>query len=112
MREVFDSYIKILAVWRSKNLRTDFMVSLITGSANVLGWDIESFGKALWNLESPFEINLYNLHIQARKLESNDPLFTKYQVVETEPEMDRFGMDKSQLSKPYKHKSSEQCVST
>ncbi|KAF4921946.1 hypothetical protein CGCVW01_v005625 [Colletotrichum viniferum] len=127
MREVFDSYIKTPTVWRSKNSRTDFMVSLITGSANVLGRDIESFGKALWNLESvqwmlekevvndlvqsvekahkqdfwtvwatrgsPFEINLYNLHIQARKLESNDQLFTKYQVVETEREMDRFGME-------------------
>lgn len=56
---------------------------------------------------SPFEINLYNLHIQARKLESNDQLFTKYQVVETEREMDRFGMGKSQLSKPSKHKSSQ-----
>ncbi|KAF5522821.1 hypothetical protein CGCA056_v006117 [Colletotrichum aenigma] len=127
MREVFDSYIKTPTVWRSKNSRTDFMVSLINGSANVLGRDIESFGKALWNLESvqwmlekevvndlvqsvekahkqdfwtvwatrgsPFEINLYNLHIQARKLESNEQLFTKYQVVETEREMDRFGME-------------------
>ncbi|KAL0941586.1 uncharacterized protein CTRU02_204349 [Colletotrichum truncatum] len=40
----------------------------------------------------PFEVNLYNMHIQAQKLETTDPLFSKYMIVETEREMERFGM--------------------
>ncbi|OHF00710.1 hypothetical protein CORC01_04027 [Colletotrichum orchidophilum] len=40
----------------------------------------------------PFEVNLYNMHIQARKLETTDPLFTKYRIIETEREMAKFGM--------------------
>lgn len=43
----------------------------------------------------PFEINLYNLHILARKLETVGSLFSKYAVVETEREMIRFGIGKS-----------------
>ncbi|KAH0425370.1 hypothetical protein CcaCcLH18_11026 [Colletotrichum camelliae] len=41
---------------------------------------------------SPFEISLYNMHVQARKLETTNPMFTKYQIIETETEMERFGI--------------------
>ncbi|KAK1484811.1 hypothetical protein CCUS01_15421 [Colletotrichum cuscutae] len=40
----------------------------------------------------PFEVNLLNMHIQARKLETTDPLFTKYRIIETEREMQKYGM--------------------
>lgn len=40
----------------------------------------------------PFEVNMYNLHIQARKLETVDSIFSKYLVLETERELIRFGM--------------------
>ncbi|KAH9234620.1 hypothetical protein K456DRAFT_1835363 [Colletotrichum gloeosporioides 23] len=43
---------------------------------------------------SPFEISLYNMHVQARKLETTKPMFTKYQIIETETEMERFGIGK------------------
>lgn len=48
-----------------------------------------------------FEINLYNMHIQARKLETVDSIFSKYMVLETEREMIRFGMGESD---PHNHK--------
>ncbi|KAF9871208.1 hypothetical protein CkaCkLH20_11377 [Colletotrichum karsti] len=40
---------------------------------------------------SPFEVNLYNMHVQARKLETTDALFAKYLIIETEMEMEKFG---------------------
>jgi hypothetical protein len=56
-------------------------------------------GGEFWRLWAdnggPFEITLFNLHIQARKLETVDTLYSKYQVLETEREMIRFGMGKS-----------------
>lgn len=44
--------------------------------------------------DGPFEVNMYNLHIQARKLETVDSIFSKYLVLETERELVRFGMGK------------------
>ncbi|OHW89971.1 hypothetical protein CSPAE12_11439 [Colletotrichum incanum] len=40
----------------------------------------------------PFEITLYNMHIQSRKLETADPIFTKYRVMESELEMEKYGV--------------------
>ncbi|KAL2883857.1 hypothetical protein SGCOL_000490 [Colletotrichum sp. CLE4] len=40
----------------------------------------------------PFEVNLLNMHIQARKLETTDPLFAKYRIIETEREMQKYGI--------------------
>lgn len=39
-----------------------------------------------------FEITLMNMHIQSRKLETTDELFTKYKVLEVERELTRYGV--------------------
>ncbi|KHO00245.1 uncharacterized protein MAM_02168 [Metarhizium album ARSEF 1941] len=53
-------------------------------------------GRDFWSVwtenHGPFEINLYNLHIVARKLETVSSVFSKYAVLETEREMIRFGI--------------------
>ncbi|WQF82246.1 hypothetical protein CDEST_07260 [Colletotrichum destructivum] len=41
---------------------------------------------------APFEITLYNMHIQSRKLETTDPMFTKYRILESEMEMEKYGV--------------------
>ncbi|GKT44599.1 uncharacterized protein ColSpa_04780 [Colletotrichum spaethianum] len=41
---------------------------------------------------APFEITLYNMHIQSRKLETTNPMFTKYRIMETELEMEKYGV--------------------
>ncbi|KAK2028604.1 hypothetical protein LX32DRAFT_663837 [Colletotrichum zoysiae] len=48
---------------------------------------------AVWAAHGgPFEINLYNMFVQSRKLETADPLFGKYRILETETEMSRYGV--------------------
>lgn len=42
----------------------------------------------------PFEVTMYNMHIQARKLETTNSIFSKYRILETELEMERFGIGK------------------
>ncbi|TDZ17399.1 hypothetical protein Cob_v009408 [Colletotrichum orbiculare MAFF 240422] len=62
-----------LVKWVEKEHREDFWTAWVTGGG-------------------PFEVNLYNMHLQARKLETTDALFTKYTIIETEREMERFGL--------------------
>jgi hypothetical protein len=42
--------------------------------------------------DHPFEVLIYNMHIATRKLETTDPMFAKYRVLESEREMIRFGI--------------------
>ena len=46
-----------------------------------------------------FEANLFAMHIQARKLETVDSIYSKYQVLEVERAMLRFGM--GELMRPH-----------
>ncbi|GJD04442.1 hypothetical protein ColKHC_13267 [Colletotrichum higginsianum] len=41
---------------------------------------------------APFKITLYNMHIQSRKLETTDPMCTKYRTLESEMEMEKYGV--------------------
>ncbi|KAK2059650.1 hypothetical protein LY76DRAFT_645298 [Colletotrichum caudatum] len=53
-------------------------------------------GKEFWAVWAahggPFEINLYNMFVLSRKLETTDPLFGKYRVLDTEAEMSKYGV--------------------
>ncbi|EFQ34850.1 uncharacterized protein GLRG_09994 [Colletotrichum graminicola M1.001] len=50
---------------------------------------------AVWAAHGgPFEVNLYNLHVHSRKLETTDPMFGKYRILETETEMEKYGVCK------------------
>ncbi|KAK1978619.1 hypothetical protein LZ30DRAFT_598732 [Colletotrichum cereale] len=40
----------------------------------------------------PFEITLYNMHIQSRKMETTNSVFAKYSIVETEIEFEKYGV--------------------
>lgn len=59
-------------------------------------WVERAHGGEFWDSwirhGAPFEVLVYNMHIAARKLETTDPLFTRYSVLETEREMIRFGV--------------------
>ncbi|GAM88665.1 hypothetical protein ANO11243_066990 [Dothideomycetidae sp. 11243] len=63
-------------------------------------WVQAAHGSSFWSVFAqskdkgryPFETNLYSMHVHARKLETVDDIFSKYQVLETEREMLRFGM--------------------
>ncbi|OLN87184.1 hypothetical protein CCHL11_03694 [Colletotrichum chlorophyti] len=47
----------------------------------------------IWTAKGgPFEVCLYNMHVQARKLESTNSIFSKYLILETEREMEKFGL--------------------
>jgi hypothetical protein len=52
-----------------------------------------------WNIwlkhGGPFEVLMYTMHIYTRKLETVDTIFSKYQVLETEREMIRYGLGTS-----------------
>ncbi|GJC83508.1 hypothetical protein ColLi_06346 [Colletotrichum liriopes] len=48
----------------------------------------------------PFEITLYNMHIQSRKLETTDPMFTKYRIMESELEMEKYGVNHNVVLQP------------
>jgi len=65
---------------------TDFWTAFLASGAQ-----LHEGGKTWW----PFEINLHSMHVHARKLETVDPMFLKYQVLETERELIRFGMGES-----------------
>ncbi|KAK1573434.1 uncharacterized protein LY79DRAFT_673625 [Colletotrichum navitas] len=62
-----------------------------------LVWHVEAaHGQDFWAVWAahggPFEVNLYNLHVHSRKLETTDPLFRKYRVLETEMEMGKYSV--------------------
>ncbi|KAK1961185.1 hypothetical protein LY78DRAFT_645275 [Colletotrichum sublineola] len=40
----------------------------------------------------PFEVTLYNLYVHWRKLETTDPMYGKYRIMDTEMEMSKFGV--------------------
>jgi hypothetical protein len=42
----------------------------------------------------PFEVLIYNMHIASRKLETVSSIFSKYQILESERELIRFGIGK------------------
>ncbi|KAK1991862.1 hypothetical protein LX36DRAFT_589588 [Colletotrichum falcatum] len=58
----------------------------------------EVHGREFWAVWAahggPFEIQLYNLHVQSRKLETADPMYQKYRIMETETQMGRYGVCK------------------
>lgn len=57
----------------------------------------QAHGKPFWDLflesEVAFEASIYQMHIQARKLETGPgSIFSRYRVLETERELIRFGL--------------------
>ncbi|KAK1981107.1 hypothetical protein LZ30DRAFT_593418 [Colletotrichum cereale] len=53
-------------------------------------------GRDFWSVWAAaggsFEVNLYNLHVHWRKLETTGGLFAKYRVMDTEVEMGKYGV--------------------
>ncbi|KAK1579618.1 uncharacterized protein LY79DRAFT_592781 [Colletotrichum navitas] len=55
-------------------------------------------GQEFWSVWAanggPWEINLYNMHVLSRKLETTNPLFTKFRIIDVEMEMKKYGVCK------------------
>ncbi|PHH75887.1 hypothetical protein CDD82_4226 [Ophiocordyceps australis] len=52
LRETFSAYLEAPTIWRSRMGKAEFQHDVMRNAAKVLGRSIDSFGSALWTLES------------------------------------------------------------